>query len=210
MRIRQSLQYIIGILILALGAVLLKKAQLGMTPILSIPNAVSVITPLTLGTTTMLFHVLCLAGILLLRRKLELNTVFILPLAVVFGWIVDGYLLLLNFQVSALWLRVLLNLCGIAFTALGIVTIVGCRGLLPAPDALLRTINVKYNIPLSRVKMAGDALWVMAAIAIDLIFSRKVFLSVGLGTVLSVLLTGRLVGVFGKYLPQLTLNEKSD
>ena len=204
---RRGLQYIIGLLILALGAVLLKKAALGMTPILSIPAAVSAVTPLSLGTTTMLFHVVCWLGILALQRKIDVKTVLILPLAVVFGWIVDGYMLLLDFEARLLWLRVLLNLCGIVLTALGIVTIVGCRGLLPAPDALLRTINVKYNIPLSNVKMAGDAIWVVCAIAVDLIFSRKLFLSVGAGTLLSVLLTGRLVGVFGKYLSWLNREE---
>ena len=204
---RRGVQYIIGLLILALGAVLLKKAALGMTPILSIPAAVSAVTPLSLGTTTMLFHVVCWLGILALQRKINVKTVLILPLAVVFGWIVDGYMLLLDFETQLLWLRVLLNLCGIVLTALGIVTIVGCRGLLPAPDALLRTINVKYNIPLSKVKMAGDAIWVICAIVVDLIFSRKLFLSVGAGTLLSVLLTGRLVGVFGKYLSWLNREE---
>ncbi len=210
MRKRQTLQYAVGLLILALGAVLLKKAQLGMTPILSIPNAVSSVTPLSLGTATMLFHLVCWLGILFLRRGIDWKTVLILPLAVVFGWIVDGYLLLLQFQATALWLRVLLNLCGIGFTALGIVTIVGCRGVLPAPDGLLRTINVKFHIPLPRVKTAGDIVWVVTALLIDLIFSRRLFLSVGVGTVLSALLTGRLVGFFGKHLPQLTLKEKSE
>lgn len=205
---RQAPQYVIGLLILALGAVLLKKAALGMTPILSIPAAVSAVTPLTLGTTTMLFHVVCWIGILILQRKIDLKTLLIIPLAVVFGWIVDGYMLLLNFGEMALWLRVAVNLCGIVFTAFGIVTIVGCRGLLPAPDALLRTISSKYAIPLSRVKMAGDAIWVALAILIDLIFSHKLFLSVGAGTILSVLLTGRLIGVFGTYLPWLEVKQE--
>lgn len=176
-----------------------------MTPILSIPSAVSTVTPLSLGTTTMLFHVICWIGILILQRKIDLKTILILPLAIVFGWIVDGYMFLLSFSEMALWLRVIVNLCGIAFTALGIVTIVGCQGILPAPDAFLRTVNVKYNIPLSKVKMAGDAIWVVIALAVDLIFSHKLFLSVGVGTVLAVLLCGRLVGVFGKHLPWLTI-----
>lgn len=205
---RQLPQYIIGLLVLALGAVLLKKALLGMTPILSIPSAVSAVAPLSLGTTTMLFHVVCWIGILILQHKIDLKTLLIIPLAVVFGWIVDGYMLLLNFGEPALWARILINLCGIVFTALGIVIIVGCQGLLPAPDAFLRTVNVKYNIPLSKVKMTGDAIWVVLAILIDLIFSRQLFLSVGVGTVLSVLLTGRLVGVFDKLFPWLTIPTK--
>lgn len=195
-------------MVLALGAVLLKKAALGMTPILSIPSAVSTVTPLSLGTTTMLFHVVCWIGILILQRKINLKTILIIPLAIIFGWIVDGYMLLLNFGEMTLWVRVVVNLCGIAFTALGIVTIVGCQGILPAPDAFLRTVNVKYHIPLSKVKMAGDAVWVVTAILVDLIFSHKLFLSVGAGSILSVLLCGRLVGVFGKCLPWLDIKKE--
>ena len=56
--------------------------------------------------------------------------------------------------------------------------------------------------------MAGDAIWVVLAILIDLIFSRKLFLSVGVGTILSVLLTGRLVGIFGTHLPWLEFKQK--
>ena len=104
---RRGVQYIIGLLILALGAVLLKKAALGMTPILSIPAAVSAVTPLSLGTTTMLFHVVCWLGILALQRKINVKTVLIFPLAVVFGWIVDGYMLLLDFETQLLWLPVI-------------------------------------------------------------------------------------------------------
>lgn len=205
---RRLLQYPIGLLVLALGAVLLKKAALGMTPTTSVPAAVSAATSLSLGTTTMLLHVVCWIAIVTLQRKIDLKSILILPLAVVFGWIVDGYMFLLQFGQLPLWVCVVICLCGIAATALGIVIIVGCNGLLPAPDALLRTINVKYNIPLSKVKLAGDAIWVVCAIAVDLIFSHKLFLSVGVGTVLAVLLTGRLVGVFGKYLPWLNREER--
>lgn len=209
MKLKRHLpQYIIGLLVLALGAVLLKKAALGMTPILSIPAAVSTVTPLSLGTATMLFHVVCWLGIVLIRRRIDLKTVLILPLAVAFGWIVDLHMLLLAFHNLPLWLRVLLCLLGIAFTALGIVIIVGSDWMLPAPDALLRTVSTHFGHPLSRVKMAGDIIWVVLALLIDMLFSRQLFLSVGAGTLLSALLTGRLVGVFGTHLPWLDLNTK--
>ena len=42
------------------------------------------------------------------------------------------------------------------------------------------------------------------AVAVDLIFSRRVF-TVGVGTLLSVLLVGRFVGWFGKLFPSLTM-----
>ena len=42
------------------------------------------------------------------------------------------------------------------------------------------------------------------AVAVDLIFSGRIF-TVGIGTVLSVLLVGRFVGWFGKLFPKLTM-----
>ncbi|MGN0967941.1 MAG: YitT family protein [Oscillospiraceae bacterium] len=202
---RQLPQYVIGLFVMALGIVLIKQANTGVSPVSVIPSALSNILPLTFGNTTILFQLFCFLLILAVQRKINVKTILIVPLSVAFGYIIDLYMLFLNFDGAAVWLRYIICLLGIAATALGIVIIVGADLMLPAPDALMRTISAVYQKPLSRVKMAGDATWAVAAIVIELVFCGKV-LSVWIGTVLSVLLTGKLVGVFGKCLPWLTLN----
>ena len=203
---RQLPQYVIGLFVMALGIVLIKRANTGVSPVSVIPSALSNILPLTFGNTTIIFQLFCFLLILAVQRKIDLKTVLIVPLSIVFGYIIDLYMLFLNFDGVAIWLRYIICLLGIAATALGIVIIVGANLMLPAPDALMRTISATYKKPLSKVKIAGDATWAVLAIIIELVFCGKV-LSVWIGTVLSVILTGKLVGVFGKCLPWLDLNK---
>lgn len=205
---RQLPQYIIGLFVMALGIVLIKKAGTGVSPVSVIPAALSNITPLTFGNTTIIFQVLCFLLILVVQWKIDVKTILILPVAIVFGYIIDLYMFLLQFGSMPLWLCYVVCLLGIALTALGIVIIVGANLMLPSPDALLRAISARFHQPLSRIKMAGDATFVVIAILIELVFLHRVFSQecVWIGTVLSVLLTGRLVGVFGKCLPWLDTN----
>lgn len=206
---RRLPQYFAGLLIMAMGIVLIKRAEIGISPLSAIPAAVSNITPFTLGNTTIAFHVCCVLLQILVVRKIDLKTVLILPLAVVFGYIIDLFAFLLPLEGMALWLRFLVSLGGIVLTGLGIVMIVGADLMLPAPDALLRAVSGKYGVPLSRVKIIGDALWVVITLAIELMFSGHV-VSIGVGTVLSVLLTGRFVGAFSRLLPGLEMAPIAD
>ena len=205
---RQLPQYVLGLLVMAVGIVLIKQADIGVSPVSVVAAALSNITPLTFGNTTILFHIFCFLLTIAAQRKIDVKTILIVPLSVVFGYIIDLYMFLLPaglFHSMPIWLRYVMCLLGIAATALGIVTIVGANLMLPAPDAFVRAVSVTYHKPLSRVKITVDALWAVLAIVIELIFCHAV-LSVWIGTVLSVLLTGKLVGVFGKYLPWLDLN----
>lgn len=208
---RQLPQYIIGLFVMAFGIVLIKKAATGVSPVSVIPAALAEILPLTFGNTTIIFQVICFLLIILVQWKIDVKTILILPVAIVFGYIIDLYMLLLTFSDMPLWLCYVICLAGIAATALGIVIIVGANLMLPSPDALLRTISAKYHQPLSRIKMAGDATYVVIAIIIELIFFHRALSHdcVWIGTILSVLLTGRLVGVFGKCLPWLDTNRST-
>lgn len=209
---RQLPQYIIGLFVMALGIVLIKKAETGVSPVSVIPAALSNITPLSFGNTTIIFQVICFLLILVVQWKINVKTILILPVAIAFGYIIDLYMFLLKFGEMPLLLRYVICLLGIALTALGIVIIVGANLMLPSPDAFLRTVSVKLNQPLSRIKMAGDATYTVIAILIELIFLHRVFSPecVWIGTVLSVLLTGKLVGVFGKCFPWLNTNRDAE
>ncbi len=192
--------YLLGLLIMALGIVLIKKSELGMSPISAIPSAVSNITPLTLGEMTILFQLFCILLQILILRRLTLKVILQLPLSVAFGYLIDLYVFVLRFGILPIWLRGVLCFAGIFCTALGIVIIVGMDLMLPAPDAFLRTVSQHLCRPLGTVKVIGDVTWVVAAIVIELLASGMVT-SVGVGTVASMLLTGKFVSLLRRRLP---------
>ena len=205
---RRLPQYIAGLILMAVGVVLIKRAALGISPLSAIPDAVANITPFTLGNMTIAFHALCVLMQIIVEKRVTLKTVLTLPLAVAFGYVIDLFMLLIALPSDSLWLRAAACFGGIVVTGLGIVMIVGADLMLPAPDAFLRAVSATYSQPLSRVKTVGDVVWVVLTIAIDLIFSGRI-ISVGIGTVFSALLTGKFVGWWNSLLPGLKMEPTS-
>ncbi|MCC8121088.1 MAG: DUF6198 family protein [Oscillospiraceae bacterium] len=210
MKLKRALpQYVIGLLVMALGIVLIKKSGTGVSPVSAIPSALANITPMSFGQTTIVFMLVCWGLILLVQRRVDVKTLLIVPVAIAFGYLIDLYMLLLSFGALPVWLRYLICLAGIALTALGIVLIMGAGLMLPAPDALLHTVSTVFHLPYPRVKIGGDGVFVVIAAALELMFCRGIQ-SIWIGTLLSVLLTGRLAGVFRRLLPQLNAAQTAE
>ncbi len=190
--VRRVLQYVIGLCVMAAGTVLLKRAALGITPITSVPAAAANVTPFTLGNTTIALHVLCVIGQILVVRRFTVKALLTMLVGVPFGYIIDLFMWLFDPGPLGVFPRIVL-------------LVVGSDLMLPAPDELTHTISEVYGKKLSNVKFISDAVYVIVALAIDLIFAGKIS-SVGIGTVCAVLLTGRLIGLFGKMFPGLKMS----
>ena len=201
---RRVAQYAAGLVVMAMGVVLMKRVDLGISPITAVPAAISAITPFSLGNVTIFLHILCVIGQIIVVKRVTLKSILTMLVGVPFGYIIDGLMLLFNPGPMGWALRGVLLLVGLALSGLGVLLVVGSDLMLPAPDELSHTISQVYHKKLSNVKIISDAIYVALAVAVDLIFSRRVF-TVGVGTVLSVLLVGRFVGWFGKLFPKLTM-----
>ncbi len=201
---RRLIQYALGLVVMALGVVCLKRVELGISPITSVPAAVSNITPLTLGTSTTLLHGLCVIGQVLVLRRVTLKAVLTLLVGVPFGWVIDLFMWVFPAAELSIVLRAVILIFGLALSGLGVQMIVGCDLMLPAPDELTHTISQVSGKKLSNIKIIADAIYVSIAIAVDLIFTGTVS-TVGIGTILSVLLTGRFIGWFNRLFPKLTM-----
>ena len=79
-----------GQLIMAFGIAFSIQGVLGTSPISSLPYVVSLLIPLTVGEATICLHVvLILLQILILRRNYDPIQLMQLPVAVVFGYLTD-------------------------------------------------------------------------------------------------------------------------
>ena len=201
---RRVVQYVGGLVVMAMGVVLMKRVDLGISPITAVPAAVSAITPFSLGNVTIFLHALCVVGQIVVVRRVTLKSILTMLVGVPFGYIIDGLMLLFDPGAMTIVPRVLLLIVGLALSGLGVRLVVDSDLMLPAPDELSHTISQVWHKKLSNVKIVSDAIYVAVAVAVDLIFSHRVF-TVGVGTVLSVLLVGRFVGWFGKLLPRLAM-----
>ena len=184
---------------MAIGLVLLKRADWGVSPITAVPDAVANITPLTLGNATILLHVLCVVLQIAVQKKITLKSVLCLGVGVPFGSLVDFFMWLYH-PAPVLWQKCLMLVIGIAIQGFGVALISGCDMMLPAPDEFNNVVARVYDRKLGSVKMAADAVYVAVAIVINLLFQHSLA-SVGISSVASVLLTGRCVGLTYKLLP---------
>lgn len=198
--VRRVIQFVVGLAVMALGIVLMKRVDMGISPITCIPASLSNFTPLTIGNLTIMLHVVCVIGQVIVERHFSLKNVLTLLVGFVFGYIIDGLMLLIRLEGLSLPLRFVMLIVGLACSGLGLFLTVSTDVALPAPDGLSHTISQVHRKKLSNVKVISDAVYVAASIILDLVFTGRVS-SAGIGTVLSVLLVGRFVGWFGKLLP---------
>lgn len=200
---RRILQYICGLVCMAIGLVLLKRTVWGVSPITAVPDAVANITPLTLGNATILLHLLCVVLQILVQRRVTLKSVLTMCVGVPFGYLVDLFMWLWN-PTLVIWQKCVALVLGIAIQGFGVALISGCDLMLPAPDELNNVISRVHNKKLSNVKMCADAIYVVVAIVINLISTHSLA-SVGVSSIASVLLTGKFVGLSYKLVPQIRM-----
>lgn len=193
-------KYILGLVTMAVGVVLMKKAALGITPITSLPLALNEVLPaLSLGNWTILFHILCIFAIIVITKKITVQTVLMLPVGIFFGYLIDLLLWLWRFEPTFLPLRLGLLVLGIPVSGLGVALINSAELMLPSPDGLLRTISAHYEKPYSTVKICGDCLWVSCAVIIELAVLHRLQ-AVHVGTVASALLVGKTIKLWNQLL----------
>lgn len=201
---RRLIQYLCGLICMAIGLVLLKRTVWGVSPITAVPDAVANITPLTLGNATILLHVVCVILQLLVQKRVTLKSILTLCVGVPFGYLVDLFMWLWN-PTLVLWQKCIALVLGIAIQGFGVALISGCDLMLPAPDELNNVISRVHGKKLSNVKMCADAIYVVTAVVINLI-STGTLASVGISSIASVLLTGRFVGLSFRLLPGIRMN----
>lgn len=199
-KVWRIIEYVLGLMTMALGVVLMKKAALGITPITSLPLALSEVLPaLSLGTWTVLFHVVCILAIIAIRKKAELKTVLMLPVGIGFGYFIDLLLWLWSGEPTALFARILLLVVGIPVSGLGVALINDADLMLPSPDGLIRTVAAEYRKKYPVVKIVGDCAWVAAAAIIELTVLHRLT-AVNIGTAASALLVGKAIGIWNRLL----------
>lgn len=188
---KRYIEYILGLMTMALGVVLMKKAALGITPITSLPLALNEVLPvLSLGNWTILFHILCIIAIIVITKKVTVKTLLMIPVGIGFGYFIDFLLWLWSFETGSMVLRVVLLVVGIPVSGLGVALINDADLMLPSPDGLLRTIASVYHKKYPVVKICGDCTWVALSVIIELSVLHRLS-AVNVGTVASALLVGR-------------------
>lgn len=178
--VKKSLQYIGGMLLIAVGINLSKLTKLGISPVSSIPRAVEQIWGVTLGTATIIIQLICiLLQFVLLRKKFRPVNVLGVLVGVAFGWLIDltgtdpkafGHLMY-GFPVPAsYWMRLLYMLISVVLIGAGVYLYLKPRWVPMATDGLSQAVAEVSGKPFGDCKTAVDTGMILIAAILQVIF----------------------------------------
>ncbi len=183
----------IALFIMSLGVAFSIKANLGTSPISSVPYVVSLITPITVGMVTILMHcVFILLQIIILRKKYQLIQLMQLPVALIFGFMTDFSVWLINGIAYTSYLtQCILCIMGIVLVAIGVSMEVTANVVTLAGEGLVLAICRVLPIKFGNMKVCFDVTLVVIAILMGFL-AKGELLGVREGTVAAALFVGLL------------------
>lgn len=186
-----------AVFVLGFGIVLNTKAGLGVGSINTFPYAVSEITPLSLGTATTLLYFVFVIAQMSIYRKMDIKILLQIPFSYVMGLIIDFYDELLDFTVENFVLKLLVLAAAIVMTAIGAYIMVTME-IIPNPaDGMARAVGYALHKEFGQGKLIFDCVMILITAVISLLSAGRI-IGIGLGTVLSALFIGRLIGLLGR------------
>nr|WP_321466946.1 cytidylate kinase family protein [uncultured Desulfobulbus sp.] len=200
--IQRTLVFICGLFIMAIGVGLSVKANLGVSPISSVPYVYSLKFPLTLGQTTIILNILLIGlQMLLLRKNYQWMQLIQIPVVLLFGWFIDLTLPLMDWieptqYLSQAWYCLL----GCVVLALGVFFEIKAKVTYLPGEGVAMALNRGFAIEFGKAKIGVDSSLVIVAVISSLMFLGKVQ-GIREGTVAAALLVGYFVRLYNKALP---------
>lgn len=206
--IRRCFVLVLGLFVMAAGVAFSIHANLGTSPISSLPYTLSVIVgPLTVGTATICMHAaLILLQMIILRKKYDPFQLIQLPVAIIFGYLTDFFDWVLDsLSYTAYWQQWIYCVIGICLVAAGVALEVVSRVTVLAGEGFALAVCQVAPIKFGNMKIIFDVSLVVIACALGLIFTGQLQ-GVREGTVAAAVCVGLLVKQISK--PLKVLEEK--
>ena len=194
--------------VMAFGVAFSIKASLGTSPISSVPYVVSLFTPLTVGTATIIMHcVFILMQILILRKNYHPIQLMQLPVAVFFGYLTDfGVWAVQGISYDTYWQQWILCLIGIFLVAVGVSLEVKAGVVVLAGEGVVLAICQVLPVKFGYMKVGFDVTLVVIACVLSIVFTGQLQ-GVREGTVAAAIMVGLIAKQLGKLLSHWKLEE---
>ena len=179
---------------MAFGVAFSIEANLGTSPISSIPYVLSLQFPFTLGQFIFIINMFfILAQFILLKKDFELIQFLQIFANVIFSVCVDISMNLLNWLTIDNFIVGLFSLLiGCCLLALGIAIEVAPDVLVIPPEGIVRVITTIVNKKFGTIKVIFDVTLVSIAVILSFLFFGKLN-GLGLGTIISAIIVGHIV-----------------
>ena len=198
-KLKRYIIFLIGLFINSLGVSLITKANLGTSPISSIPYVLSLNFPLTFGEFTIAFSLaLIVIQLIILRRNFKLEHLLQIPISILFGYFIDLTMVLLFFiQPQNYLLSLVYLLIGCVILGFGVYTEVLANVAMLPGESFVRAVSSTWKTEFGSTKVAFDASLTIIAAILSLLFTHRLN-GVREGTIIAALLVGFIARLFGR------------
>lgn len=196
---KRYLLFTVRLFISAMGVALTKKGELGVSPISSVANVLSLdITSITLGTWLIIWNCFLILGqILLLRKKFQLIQLLQIPLSFLFGYFTDICVNLVEvIPVSSYPMQLVMVVAGTIVLGLGIALSVIANVIMNSGEAFVKAVSDTINKDFGFIKVAFDIGCVVLAVVLSLLFFNFTVVGTREGTLIAAVCTGFVVKFF--------------
>lgn len=194
----------LGLIIMAFGIAFSIKADLGTSPISSLPYVTSELFGVSVGTTTIIMNFcFVLLQIIILRRQYEWFQLFQLPATVLFGTVIDlAESILEPFTCSGYFQQWLFCAAGIILVALGVSVEIKANLITTAGEGIVLAVCKVAPIKFGNMKVIFDVTLVCISVVLALVFLGRLS-GVREGTIVAAILIGQITKIFSRLLSNL-------
>lgn len=189
--VKRYLTLLAGLSIMAFGIAFSIKATLGTSPISSLPYVVSLFSPLSVGTATIIMHCFfIMIQILILRKNYRPIQLMQLPIAIFFGFLTDfGVWAVQGISCTSYLQQWLVCIAGILLVGVGVSLEVKADAIVLAGEGVVLALCKVIPIKFGYMKVLFDITLVLTACVLSIIFTGRIQ-GVREGTLAAALLVG--------------------
>ena len=197
---RGELALAVAVVINSFSVVLMLYSGAGISTISGVPYAFSeVLTFFSLGTWTYLFQAALVLTLMILRRRFVLPYLLSFAVGFVFSELLDVHELWIDVLPAQLGWRVVYFVVSYLLISLGIALSNHCRLPIIPTDLFPRELSQITGLSYPKIKISFDAICLVVTAGMTYLFLGQVK-GIGIGTVLSALTIGKVIGVIGNWL----------
>ncbi|MCI9369262.1 MAG: YitT family protein [Lachnospiraceae bacterium] len=200
---KRYILFIISLFVAAMGVAITKRGELGVSPISSVANVLSIkYINLSLGTWLIIWNcILILGQILMLGKKFQMIQLLQIPLSFLFGYFTDFGMWCVSILPADNYIfRMILVICGIMVLGLGVSLSVTANVIMNSGEAFVKVLSDKTDKDFGSIKIGFDILCVIVSVLLSLLFFHGKIVGTREGTIISAVFTGAAVKFFSHIL----------
>lgn len=199
--VKRYVVFILGLFINSLGVSFITKANLGTSPISSIPYVLSLQFPMTIGQFTIIFSLLLIAlQIIILRKDFKLLDLLQIPVSVAFGYFIDLTMLMLDWlNPESYMFQIIYLLIGCVILGFGVYLEMLANVIMLPGESFVRSVVKRWQRNFGNTKVCFDASMTICAGLLSVLFFFHLQ-GVREGTIIAAILVGLIAKFFDKIL----------